>query len=1216
VQQDPLIGTQLGHFRIERLIAEGGMGLIYQATHTVIGRKAAIKVLSEKYSSDKNMIKRLHREARAVNRIGHPNIIDIFDFGQTPDHREYFVMEYLPGQSLAQIQERQGRVGWALTSAIMQQTLDALAAAHDLGIVHRDIKPENILVVPLEGGGVKVKILDFGIAKSVGLGPEGERLTRAGSVMGTPEYIAPEQIRGREVDGRADLYAVGVILYELVMGKRPYESDKVINLLMMHLRDPVPVMEGIPPELAVPKFAPAVVQKAMAKDPAHRFPDARTFARALGLESSAVAPSDGTRPLPELFWEKAEAAQAAAQAQAPTEEELARGVSAPMPVMPPPLATQPSPMMPTYDRLTGAVGMSTELTAQEPQRPASSPLRWILPLALLLLSGAAIIFYFALRSPRGDQPLAGTGTGAGSGGAAEGAPTKKQMPKEVDLPTLADTVRRTLRAGLRGKLPEVRRQCAKGIGLLRDSDSLPLLGVALKEDPDQSVRVAAADGIASLGDAAGAAVLREVRAGSDDAMKVWLDNALQRLGQTDGTIGLSDALKSEKKEVRDQAALALAEAGNRAAAPVLEKFVRESGTRNQASLFFVLGLLAKLDHAESYQSLTKALEETNVVVKLGAAEALARLGSDAAQAALKQILGSTSSGVVPRLGAARVLATLGDYSGLELLTKNVEAKEEAVRAVAAEGLGAVSDKAALPPLALAIEDQEWSVKATAAESLARILSLMPTAMIQRSQDWLKTALANRDWSVRHAAVGVAAEMDPDLALNLLGWAFNDKDARVRAAAVAQLETMSSQKAVPLLVRALSDASDEVRTRAAQGLGRMSGSKEARDALELAAKDKSNEVRAAALGSLLAQGDTTRLQGLRDAARSKKAELRRAALTALGKWTDPEADKLLAAGLKDKDQGVRFAAAYQLALRGKQTGVDVLKKALGKGGEQEDQALRALASLGVKPKDRLSSLAGSSSADGRKAAMEGAAMLEAKEAVAILKRGTADPDPRVRLAAAGGLAKLADKGARSDGRGSVAPDAAPLAAALGLLRGLAKDSDPTVRARAELTLGKLAKAKGALDMGKVKPVEPAKLPDLPPPDKKAPPPDKKHGAADPAAALFNVDDKSPMERFKAHSIRATVLISRERFAAAVGELRSAQKIFDKPALLAEFGKAHLGIGRKSKTPEAARKSFIEARGYCQRYLQRDPGGPQAGSARGCLRDVERALSGLKRPNRRN
>ncbi|MCK5797587.1 MAG: serine/threonine protein kinase, partial [Deltaproteobacteria bacterium] len=261
---DPLIGIELGNYRVEEKLAEGGMGLIYRAVHTLIGRQAAIKVLSHRYSDDLNMIKRLHREARAVNRIGHPNIVDIFDFGQTPDGRQYFAMEFLQGANLGQIIETDGPLPWAITSQILTQALDAIAAAHDMGIIHRDIKPENIFVHIGDDDAVTTKVLDFGIAKSVGVGPEGEKLTRAGSVMGTPEYIAPEQIRGKNVDGRADLYALGVILYEMVTGRRPYNSDKVMNLLMAHLRDPIPPLGPVAPELGVPDSIIDLIPQAMA----------------------------------------------------------------------------------------------------------------------------------------------------------------------------------------------------------------------------------------------------------------------------------------------------------------------------------------------------------------------------------------------------------------------------------------------------------------------------------------------------------------------------------------------------------------------------------------------------------------------------------------------------------------------------------------------------------------------------------------------------------------------------------------------------------------------------------------------------------------------------------------------------------------------------------------------------------------------------------------
>ncbi|MFH1129856.1 MAG: serine/threonine-protein kinase, partial [Pseudomonadota bacterium] len=299
---DPLIGTLLGNFCIEEQIAKGGMGLIYRAVHSVIGRRAAIKVLTEKYSNDRTMIKRLHREARAVNRVGHPNIVDIFDFGRTTDDREYFVMEYLDGESLAHVLEKNATLNWDFCSQLLTQILGALAAAHELGIVHRDVKPENIMVVPQEDGTIIAKILDFGIAKSVGVGPDGEHLTQAGSVMGTPEYIAPEQIRGKKVDGRADLYAVGIILFELLTGRRPFEGDTVIQTLLAHLKQEPPIAEP-PKNLGIPDHVPMVIQKALAKDPEGRYPDAISFAKALGLETSNAISKDNTRAIPQRFWE-------------------------------------------------------------------------------------------------------------------------------------------------------------------------------------------------------------------------------------------------------------------------------------------------------------------------------------------------------------------------------------------------------------------------------------------------------------------------------------------------------------------------------------------------------------------------------------------------------------------------------------------------------------------------------------------------------------------------------------------------------------------------------------------------------------------------------------------------------------------------------------------------------------------------------------------------
>ena len=361
------------------------MGLIYRARHNIIGKQAAIKVLSEKYSSDKNMIKRLHREARAVNRIAHPNIIDIFDFGQTPDGREFFVMEYVPGKSLAQILMDRGRLPWSFTGPVLTQTLDALAAIHELGFIHRDIKPENILVVEREGGRNWVKLLDFGITRSTGLGPDAERLTSAGSVMGTPEYVAPEQIRGKEVDGRVDLYAVGVMLFEMVMGERPFEGEEIINLLMAHLQEPVPPMEHIPPHLGVPAMVPEVVARAMAKEPEQRFADAREFAAALGLVLSGSADTGSHPPLSD------EARKEIRQRMA----QHASLIGATEPGVSPPSAVAPAFTAPGGSAAAAMLPTTVDIGPPEPRGMSAGRLvLWVSPLLMLLASSAAIGLYF------------------------------------------------------------------------------------------------------------------------------------------------------------------------------------------------------------------------------------------------------------------------------------------------------------------------------------------------------------------------------------------------------------------------------------------------------------------------------------------------------------------------------------------------------------------------------------------------------------------------------------------------------------------------------------------------------------------------------------------------------------------------------------------------------------------------------------------------------
>ncbi len=257
-------GTQIGEYVVERKVARGGMGAIYAARHPVLGRPAAIKVIHGELSGDASLLERFVREAQAVNLIRHPNIVDVFSIGALPDGRAYFVMDWLEGTSLAQRLERDRPLPLAEAAWILDEAIDALAAAHAAGVVHRDLKPPNIFLAR-QGAATRVVVLDFGIAKlSGGIREE----TATGILMGTPAYLAPEQARTSQVDHRADIYALGVVAFEMLAGRRPFSGGNLDSVVGKHVAMEAPPLAdhapGLPPAVA------SVVAAMMAKDPAAR----------------------------------------------------------------------------------------------------------------------------------------------------------------------------------------------------------------------------------------------------------------------------------------------------------------------------------------------------------------------------------------------------------------------------------------------------------------------------------------------------------------------------------------------------------------------------------------------------------------------------------------------------------------------------------------------------------------------------------------------------------------------------------------------------------------------------------------------------------------------------------------------------------------------------------------------------------------------------------
>jgi serine/threonine-protein kinase len=282
---DPLVGAVLaGRYVVKGRIGEGGMGLVYEGLHRDIDKRVAIKVLRDNLSRRPEVVARFRQEARSASRIGHENIVDISDFGETTLGASYFIMEFLDGEDLGNVLGREVTVDADRACAIVLQCCRALSATHAKGIVHRDIKPENIFLTKRDGMDDFVKIVDFGIAKMSDIetdGAPGRKLTKTGMIFGTPEYMSPEQAAGQELDHRVDVYALGIILYECLAGRVPFEGDTFMGVLTQHLFAELPPIVELNPNAKVSRELELVIRKALAKDPDDRYRDTEELAEAV-----------------------------------------------------------------------------------------------------------------------------------------------------------------------------------------------------------------------------------------------------------------------------------------------------------------------------------------------------------------------------------------------------------------------------------------------------------------------------------------------------------------------------------------------------------------------------------------------------------------------------------------------------------------------------------------------------------------------------------------------------------------------------------------------------------------------------------------------------------------------------------------------------------------------------------------------------------------------
>ncbi len=370
-------------YQILDKIGAGGMAVVYRARHLAFGEIRAIKVVSGRFGDDPDLLNRFKTEAVITRKLQHPNAVRVDDLDATEDGRPFIVMEYVEGRSLRQVLNRATSFAPARAVNVARQAAAALGAAHRLGIVHRDIKPENMLLVGDDGAPETVKVLDFGIAKvreGVDVGP-GYAPTQTGIVVGTPHYLSPEQAmgkRGSEIDGRVDLYALGLVLYEMLVGRLPFESDTSMGMLLHQMQTPPAPPQKLRPDLVLPPQLTALIMKVLSKKAEQRFATAEDMDAAL----AAVQPL--LDPLPQTL------------ASARPGSRMTAGDAPTIPRPRDPAGPLTSGDLPTVGRRPSprpSAARPAPAAVAEPE-PAGGPLKWVVAAALLVAAGAGV---FALR---------------------------------------------------------------------------------------------------------------------------------------------------------------------------------------------------------------------------------------------------------------------------------------------------------------------------------------------------------------------------------------------------------------------------------------------------------------------------------------------------------------------------------------------------------------------------------------------------------------------------------------------------------------------------------------------------------------------------------------------------------------------------------------------------------------------------------------------------
>jgi HEAT repeat protein/tRNA A-37 threonylcarbamoyl transferase component Bud32 len=635
-------GARLGSYQINRVLGEGGMGFVYEATHEVLNRRTAIKMLRSEMAAHPQVVTRFLNEAKAVNLIDHPNIVNVYDYGDDQDGGVYFVMEYLEGETLDDLMRRRRPMALPLMLHLFGQTARALAAAHAKQIVHRDLKPANVFIIAREQTPYFVKLLDFGIAQLRGAGAV-QGLTAVGQVMGTPQYMSPEQISGGTVDARSDVWAMGVMLYRAATGQAPYKGETFAELTGKILHHPPRPAGEITP---LPAALAELIASCLERQVSDRCPSVESFIAGLdrvkreqGLDDDAIR--------------AAVVAEADADVDAP-------GASA-----------QPAARDATRQSIAGSVpryqGVSPRTPEPEPTTtPPTAPARRSrLPLYVALGAAAAAGLgagaYTVLRPRAGaaQPPVSASPIGDGAG----------------DMRGARALAERHLGEAIATGTLQQQGFAVDAIGLTRVAQGAPLLYRALEGAPEVRAKAARALGELRLPDAA--PKLRAALADSGERLKVDLSAEMYRLGDKSARAILMRALDDPGEQLTAAAAMADVgdDAGRATLGQVLAAIPAGLDQWRRAA-----GGLVKLGDARARALLEGELAQPDAARSVGAAEVLARAGDDKARALLLRVASDVD--FARRGDAAVALARLGDRRALGWAGEHLKSPDGGERTLA------------------------------------------------------------------------------------------------------------------------------------------------------------------------------------------------------------------------------------------------------------------------------------------------------------------------------------------------------------------------------------------------------------------------------------------------------------------------------------------------------------------------------------------------------